>query len=51
MRNQVVKASAFFQSLVLTDKEKAIARQILKEVNARLSFLVNVGLDYADAGS
>ncbi len=30
----------------LTDKALAIAKQILKEINARLSFLVNVGLDY-----
>jgi len=30
----------------LTDKERLIAKQILKEINARLSFLVNVGLDY-----
>lgn len=36
----------FFQELVLTDKEKEIARRILKEVRERLSFLVNVGLDY-----
>ena len=42
----VTKAADFFQDLVLTEKEKTIARQILKEVNARLSFLVNVGLDY-----
>ena len=36
----------FFQELLLTDKEKEIARRILKEVRERLSFLVNVGLDY-----
>ena len=31
---------------VLTDREKAIAGQILKEIEARLDFLLNVGLDY-----
>ncbi len=36
----------FFEGLELTDKEKEIARRILKEVRERLSFLVNVGLDY-----
>jgi excinuclease ABC subunit A len=36
----------FFDLLELTDKEKEIARRILKEVRERLSFLVNVGLDY-----
>ena len=34
------------RSLVLTDREYAIARQILKEIRARLGFLVDVGLDY-----
>ena len=37
---------AFFEGLALTDKEKEIARRILKEIRERLSFLVNVGLDY-----
>jgi excinuclease ABC subunit A len=30
----------------LTDREKLIARQILKEIRSRLGFLVDVGLDY-----
>ncbi len=30
----------------LSEKERTIAKQVLKEINARLSFLVNVGLDY-----
>ncbi|QEM67115.1 excinuclease ABC subunit UvrA [Geobacter sp. FeAm09] len=37
---------AFFDGLDLSDKEKEIARRILKEIRERLSFLVNVGLDY-----
>ena len=36
----------FFEKLTLSDKEQEIARRILKEVRERLSFLVNVGLDY-----
>lgn len=30
----------------LTDRQKAIAERILKEISSRLSFLVDVGLDY-----
>jgi excinuclease ABC subunit A len=36
----------FFEELKLSDKEQEIARRILKEISERLSFLVNVGLDY-----
>ena len=36
----------FFSSLKLTEKETLISEQILKEIKARLGFLVNVGLDY-----
>lgn len=36
----------FFDGLKLTEKQKLIAHQILKEINARLGFLVDVGLDY-----
>ena len=32
--------------LQLTDRERMIAERVLKEVNARLGFLVDVGLDY-----
>ncbi len=39
-------AKEFFQGLHLSKKEQTIARQILKEINERLSFLLNVGLDY-----
>ena len=37
---------AFVEGLVLTEKEQMIAYQILKEIKARLRFLVDVGLDY-----
>ncbi|KYZ76523.1 ABC-ATPase UvrA [Anaerosporomusa subterranea] len=36
----------FFENLQLTEREQTIARQILKEIKARLGFLINVGLDY-----
>jgi len=36
----------FFEELTLSDKEQEIGRRILKEIRERLSFLVNVGLDY-----
>jgi excinuclease ABC subunit A len=36
----------FLQKLKLTERELAIARLVLKEINERLGFLVNVGLDY-----
>lgn len=42
----IADCQQFFLSLELTEREKTIARQILKEINARLGFLVNVGLDY-----
>jgi excinuclease ABC subunit A len=34
------------RDLGLTEKEREIARRILKEIRERLGFLVNVGLDY-----
>ncbi len=40
------KAKKFFNSLKLTEREKIIAVQILKEITSRLDFLLNVGLDY-----
>lgn len=39
-------AHEWFDSLELTDRELQIAHLILKEIKARLGFLVNVGLDY-----
>ena len=36
----------FFEGVVLTEREAQIAVQVLKEVRARLQFLVDVGLDY-----
>ena len=39
-------ALAFFNDLEVSDREQLIARQVLKEIRARLGFLANVGLDY-----
>lgn len=48
---QVTKMSVkdckrFFEDLTLSEKEQIISKQILKEINARLKFLVDVGLEY-----
>ncbi|MCG9967587.1 excinuclease ABC subunit UvrA [Pelotomaculum terephthalicicum JT] len=45
-RFSVLEARDFFSTLDLTGRERMIARQVLKEINERLGFLVNVGLDY-----
>ena len=37
---------SFFKSLVLSARQQTIAKQVLKEINARLQFLNDVGLDY-----
>lgn len=42
----ITQALKFFDQLELTEREEMIARQILKEIRARLSFMVNVGLEY-----
>lgn len=42
----VREARDVFQNLSLNERESFIARQIVKEINERLSFLVDVGLDY-----
>lgn len=42
----VSKACEFFDNIKFNEKEKIIAKAILKEIKARLSFLNNVGLGY-----
>ncbi|MEW5783523.1 MAG: excinuclease ABC subunit UvrA [Bacillota bacterium] len=42
----VEQAARFFSELQLSPREQQIARQILKEIAARLQFLNNVGLQY-----
>jgi len=42
----ISEIKAFFDGLVLSEKDKMIAHQILKEIEARMGFLVDVGLEY-----
>ena len=39
-------AAAWFANLKLSEKDQKIARQIIKEISARLQFLIDVGLNY-----
>jgi excinuclease ABC subunit A len=45
-RQTVGGAKAFFGALDLSGARAMIAKEVLKEIDARLSFLLNVGLDY-----
>ena len=40
------KLQKFLEELELTDQQKLIGKQILKEIRARVGFLANVGLEY-----
>lgn len=40
------KLAVFFNSLKLNEHDTTIAKRLLKEINNRLEFLANVGLDY-----
>ncbi|MGO4892109.1 excinuclease ABC subunit UvrA [Flavobacterium sp. W21_SRS_FM6] len=42
----IAEALAFFASVTLTGSREQIAEKIFKEINDRLTFLVNVGLNY-----
>ena len=42
----IVKFREFMDSLTLTPMQEAIGGPILKEIRARISFLIDVGLDY-----
>ena len=42
----ILHIKEYLNQLVLTEKEGIIADQILKELNTRLQFLIDVGLDY-----
>lgn len=41
-------ARSFMDRLALTDREQAIAAQVLREIKLRLDFLIRVGLSYLD---
>ena len=45
-RMSIVQALDFLDSLELTERQKMISAQILKEIRARLGFLQSVGLEY-----
>ena len=40
------KMQDFFQNLQLTERENMIGERILKEIHARIGFLIDVGLEY-----
>lgn len=42
----ITDALEFFNNLVLTSQQEKIAKEILKEIRERLSFMINVGLNY-----
>ena len=42
----IEQAQQFFRTLELSDAETKITRDILKEIQARLGFMMDVGLDY-----
>ena len=42
----IVKFKEFMDGLILTEMQQAIGSLVIKEIKARLSFLIDVGLDY-----
>ncbi len=40
------EAKAFFDSLDLSDKEKEISKAVIKEIHSRLTFMLDVGIEY-----
>ncbi len=45
-RLSISKMLEFVNSITLTETEAKIAKEVLKEIKARLTFLISVGLDY-----
>ena len=45
-RLSIVKMAEFIENLTFTESEMKIAKEVIKEIKARLNFLVRVGLDY-----
>ena len=45
-KKTIAGSLTFFHTIELSDKEREIARRILKEITSRLKFLIDVGLDY-----
>ena len=42
----ITEANQYFDNLILSEKDMQISKLILREINERLGFLINVGLDY-----
>ncbi|HEX2275255.1 MAG TPA: excinuclease ABC subunit UvrA, partial [Acidimicrobiales bacterium] len=42
----IEKAAAFLATLELSERDRMIAERVVREVNARMRFLLDVGLDY-----
>lgn len=42
----IEEAIEYFKTIKLTDAEKEISKVVLKEIQARLSFMMNVGIEY-----
>jgi excinuclease ABC subunit A len=42
----ILDCKTFFEKLSITDREKQIAKVVLKEIQARLEFMINVGIEY-----
>lgn len=42
----IIKLNDFMNNIQLTERQLAIGSQVLKEIKARIGFLINVGLDY-----
>lgn len=42
----IEEAEVFFKDINLSDTEKEIAKVILKEIESRLQFMINVGIEY-----
>ena len=45
-RLSIGEASTFFEALPLTPQERAVSERVLKEIQERLRFLLDVGMDY-----
>ena len=42
----IIQLASWFKKVKLSKKQRIIGNEILKEINTRISFLLNVGLDY-----
>lgn len=42
----IENASKFFSSLKLSDKEKEISKAVIKEIQSRIKFMLDVGIEY-----